>query len=191
MILEKQRRHTMKKISLLLLLSVLISSLHANDEDRDFLFSLYSSLPIFDWSGEGEYFRIANGLEFGYALTNRTYLITGVDTTVSREGRDEYRRLYLSGIFFGGVRLYPFSKKLTLSLRTGFESISTFVNGKYNNNPIYKYALGGTIGWDFDRTLTGFSVEPGIGFYYLRFLPFREEETGGAKLIAYIKFLYK
>ena len=107
------------------------------------------------------------GLEIGYAVTLKTYIILGFDGVGDRL-YDSYDWIQENSyLFFAGIKVYPLGTGLTFSLKGG---ASRMVEMTSETNPLATflgYGFGATLGYDFDKTRRGFTAEIGVGYNYL------------------------
>ena len=107
-------------------------------------------------------------IDAGYALTQRLYLVAGVDGAGDRfyDATGAYVQLN-SYLYHAGLRYYPFGTGLLFGIDGGASALLVQSNVGLAAGPTWGWGTGATIAYDFSKRATGFGLEVGLRVNYL------------------------
>lgn len=106
-------------------------------------------------------------IDLGYAVTQKLYLVVGVDGVGDRfYDTANYVQLN-SYLYHAGLRYYPFERGLVLGLEGGAATQVLQSDVGLGGSSPWGWGAGATIAYDFARKPTGFTVELATKVDYL------------------------
>lgn len=106
-------------------------------------------------------------IDLGYAVTQKLYLVAGVDGVGDSFYDPSYYIQINSYLYHGGFRYYPFETGLVLGLDAGAAMMMVTSDLGLSGTSPTGWGGGAIVGYDFARRLTGFGLELGVAVDYL------------------------